>query len=575
MDINYKTSELDLDRNTEFPRGLQNKFENGCACLKGKDFWTPELSRNLFWNFMFEQGYLTITQSTSGTQYVSQIKHVAPIDILSYEQFNGMGYNEIYCYLANDAQVYQYGVSQLQDPDIYEDTTGFIQGFSVNDNIALDGTIDNPTNYVYGRQWVMSFEDDLQNQGVQTTPDSSVTNYFTFNTIVVLYDVVVQEEGVMQTIYHDVPMGIYLTGTIANVKNDADPNETETQEEGTVHNFVTKYISNADIYGAGTSYGLRICSRFTPTPNNDTIQTVDIQIDSDSGASISMVMAGMADLQAQMSDMIKDVYSQSQSSKELLAIFKNSRTNVPYIKEVNGLKTWFVNGRSLEATIDEISGTGVSECIPATAAEIEQTIDNYEIELTPSLSIDVSVDKRLYEKTVPQTEATPELFWQAYYRGVKSSVDSIYVNDTQLAGDVVRYKTPAITQNTTYTVKAIKGDLQASSSVLIQFVLPTYIGYTTSEPNSVTEDEIKAGQKYLKSSWVNTYQFEPASQRIFIAYPQEFGEIGKITDAKAQIDITSDFEKVGIQVNGESYWCYVHKDLQSVLNFVIQLGYRV
>ena len=573
--INYKTDNSDADWNTEFPKTLQNYFENGCAVLKEQIEWNPEYSRNLFWNYMFGQGYLSTQQSSDGYQYVPQIKYVSTIDLMSYEQWEGMGYNEIYCYISNDALPQNYGVSKLQGASVYECNDTYIQGFDESDSIALDGTLVPPTNYVYGRQWVMSFESDLQNQGVQTFPNTTDTNYFEINTIIVLYDIMVQDGDTMQTIYWDIPMGIYLPGTIANVKNDADLNETETQEEGTVHNFVTKYISNADIYGAGTSYGLRICSRFTPTPNNDTIQTVDIHVESDQNAALCRVLAGMSDLQTQMSEIVLDVYKENQASKELLAIFKNSRTNVPYIKEVNGIKTWFVNGRSLDATIDEISGTGVSECIPATKSEIQHTIDEYEITLTPSLSIEVSISQRLFEKTVPQTPTSTELFWQAYYRGAKSSVDSIDINGTMLAGDATRYSISDLAEDTTYTVKAIKGSLQASASVLVQFVFPTFVGYTTASPDEITEDIIKTGQKYLKSSWVSTYQLEPASQRTYIAYPQSFGEVGKIIDAKTQIDITPEFEKKGIQVNGEAYWCYIHKDLQSVSNLVIQLGYRI
>lgn len=573
--INYKTDNSDADWNTEFPKTLQNYFENGCAVLKEQIEWNPEYSRNLFWNYMFDQGYLSMQQSSDGYQYVPQIKYVSTIDLMSYEQWEGMGYNEIYCYISNDALPQNYGVSKLQGASVYECNDTYIQGFDESDSIALDGTLTPPTNYVYGRQWIMSFESDLQNQGVQTFPNTIDTNYFEINTIIVLYDIMVQDGDTMQTIYRDVPMGIYLPGKIANAKNDADPNETEKQDEGTVHNYITKYISNADIYGAGTSYGLRICSRFTPTPNNDTIQTVDIHVESDQNAALCRVLAGMSDLQTQMSEIVLDVYKENQASKELLAIFKNSRTNVPYIKEVNGIKTWFVNGRSLDATIDEISGTGVSECIPATKAEIQHTIDEYEITLTPSLSIEVSISQRLFEKTVPQTPASTELFWQAYYRGAKSSVDSIDINGTMLAGDVTRYSISDLTEDTTYTVKAIKGSLQASASVLVQFVFPTFVGYTTASSDEITEDIIKTGQKYLKSSWVSTYQLEPASQRVYIAYPQSFGEVGKIIDAKTQIDITSEFEKKGTQVNGEAYWCYIHKDLQSVSNLVIQLGYRI
>ena len=58
-------------------------------------------------------------------------------------------------------------------------------------------------------------------------------------------------------------------------------------------------------------------------------------------------MSGFSQLTVQMQEMLEEIYKLHQVPKEMLAIFKNSRVNVPYIKEVDGVSYWFVNGRCL------------------------------------------------------------------------------------------------------------------------------------------------------------------------------------------------------------------------------------
>jgi hypothetical protein len=63
----------DPDLNMAIPKYLQNCFENACAYArvnytsftqrvgnKSSADWTADISRNLFWNFLFDGGFLTI-----------------------------------------------------------------------------------------------------------------------------------------------------------------------------------------------------------------------------------------------------------------------------------------------------------------------------------------------------------------------------------------------------------------------------------------------------------------------------------------------------------------------------------
>ena len=80
-----------------------------------------------------------------------------------------------------------------------------------------------------------------------------------------------------------------------------------------------------------------------------------------------------------MNTVISNIIKQSQDIKDTLAIFKNNRINVPYIKEINGSKFWFVNGKNMgKATVDQlIGGTDIDY---ATYENVQDKIDRLEIE---------------------------------------------------------------------------------------------------------------------------------------------------------------------------------------------------
>ena len=90
-----------------FPKILQDGFENACACFKNTlPSWDPTYSKVLFWNFMFgkpdkpDQIDKVITEN--------DIKYIGDINLQSYNEVDGIGYSEIYCHIPNDAQVGKY-----------------------------------------------------------------------------------------------------------------------------------------------------------------------------------------------------------------------------------------------------------------------------------------------------------------------------------------------------------------------------------------------------------------------------------------------------------------------------------
>jgi hypothetical protein len=56
-------------------------------------------------------------------------------------------------------------------------------------------------------------------------------------------------------------------------------------------------------------------------------------------------MTAMSENLSRMTDIVKSSISETQGYKDLLSVIKNNRTNVPYIKQINGQDYWFVNGK--------------------------------------------------------------------------------------------------------------------------------------------------------------------------------------------------------------------------------------
>lgn len=326
--------------NTSLPRFFQNVFENECAYLRSLGNWYPWKSREIFWGCMARGGFMTPSNSKS-----EQIVYIGDINMQSYDAYNGMGYSEIYCYIPNNASRGTYSFQgtgtavQINYPNKY------IMGYDAYDNVPLGAELGN-NEKTYNDGVFYSFNNFLD----LSKPEKS----FEFNTIVVLYNIVDSAGEVISlgnNTLQDIPLGIYFTGTITN---------------GIISNKVTKYVSNDDIFGAGTSYGLRICSRFSSQARGSEI----VSVNSDgSSAGLSEALSEMSETITKMNEVVNNIHLSQSYIKEALSIFKNNTTNVPYIKKVGGADYWFVNGKLIG------SAAGVDA---ADDSYVDQIIDDYD-----------------------------------------------------------------------------------------------------------------------------------------------------------------------------------------------------
>ena len=164
-------------------------------------------------------------------------------------------------------------------------------------------------------------------------------DFITFNTIVVYYRVDDLQPENTKTVYEEIPMGIYFTGCITN---------------GVMSNSVTKH--NFTSNSTGSSYGLKICSRYVLGQDAEINFSSDVEYDN-----LSYVLSKMSETQESIQKAVETMVANNEQYKSLLSIFKNSRTNVPYIKKVKVLQDgvlkeeshWFVNGKDLGVTVQE------------------------------------------------------------------------------------------------------------------------------------------------------------------------------------------------------------------------------
>ena len=325
----------DVSLNEAVPKYFQNCFENACAYARenysnfakiksnvGSSGWSPEISRNLFWNFMFDGGICTISEY-GNTHKFNEVVYWDDISIQTYDEHNGMGYNETYCYIpANSAKKNCAVVSyaDLDDGDRIVDLSNKEDNLMGHNDMYVEGY---SREYYYNRDYSMTF-DDTQIPSLIDSTDS----LYHFNTIVLLYTVYRKINDNWTELYANIPMGIYFTGRFDGTE---------------LTNPVKKYVTTS--YGVGTSYGLRICTRFSVSPNGVVLSNHETTIDSSDMSTLCQLMSNMSENLALMMSMAKQMNDTTQQYKELLSTIKNNRTNVPYVKDVNGSDWWFVNGR--------------------------------------------------------------------------------------------------------------------------------------------------------------------------------------------------------------------------------------
>lgn len=363
---------------------MQNSYENSCAFFRdilptthteeNEDdiIWHNFMASRLLWQNMLMYGMITMEENEEGVKICPEIKYVGDINIHSNKSMDGICYNELYCYIPTEAKSRQYVMTSLNEDDITYDNPIFFEydknhllGWNTNNYPAnlesagipnvplfgLDGegqvreggyTIGDD-NWYYPR--CLSWKEEEMND--EYTYIENDEEFFNVNAIVVFYNIYKKNDEGIEEVYYNLPYGIYFTGKVETTLNNIVEGESNNEEEDDwfINNTIKKFVNNNDIYGQGTSYGLRIMSKFVSTPNSlfyiDSVFEID-----DFYPEYVKLMSRMSETLDVMDDIIESNRVFHQDIKDHLAYFKNYRTNVPYIRIINGVPYWFVNGHN-------------------------------------------------------------------------------------------------------------------------------------------------------------------------------------------------------------------------------------
>lgn len=393
------------------PQIFQSNFENGVSYIKnyiqrnitngepdlsinphGYMDWNiegREFSSELLWHMLQDWGLITRilpSNPTNGTpeddrfEYFDEVKYIGDINIHSNHKVGSYSYDEIFCHIPARADEYYYRLNNEipeedfkvptdnPNPNIF--TRNLEEWTSTNwpinmqlANEALTFHAQNPqVEYVYRVGGCLPEFDFRVTPPVPRHVNNEENIEYKFNAIIVFYDVLYCEPGDdPQYLHRNRPMGIYLCGPVKLDDN--------SREEIELQNTFTKYVTNNDAFGQGAAFGLRIMTRYTPTPNSSTY-TMGVDTQGGDYETITQAMGGIADAISGINRLGRDQRSMFQAYKDHLAMFRNRRVNVPYPREVDGRMYWFVNGRNT----GQPCSVEVPEPTPSTEVEVDINI---------------------------------------------------------------------------------------------------------------------------------------------------------------------------------------------------------
>ena len=320
------------------PGYFQDIFEDGITALKNSGVSVDQTYFSL--NFM---NCLRQLSTADVDKLPTYIKYVGNVDSTSWED----GFADVILSIVSGSTAkkisYNQSIpthssnSQLNNEE--DSGTYYIQGWKGATNLPIspetNGTITVPTGWDTSSisSSTSAFDAFINVQEYDPQGQDPIPSSFTFNTILILYDIL---DSSNNPIYSGIPMGIYFTG-IGDSTGALNP--------------VTIYRSVESAYGAGSGWSLRICTRFSSIPYGN-LKVEEISLEPGVvPESISRILGAAAETIQTVRTFADESIYNSQGFRDLTNLVKDGKMNVPYVREVNGVKYWFVNGRNTEVPV--------------------------------------------------------------------------------------------------------------------------------------------------------------------------------------------------------------------------------
>lgn len=371
----------DAARSKKLGEIFQNYFENACSVWRAEKHtddsdMDPEHTRTLLFQTLEKYNLISFDTTTDVTRsggstgnvvaaYCTSIQHIGDVNLYSYDtNADGVGYNEVYVYIPNEAKETDAYCTGVEEDEQVKYTNTDISGYSGQSynglSWSVSGYVDSiiesgaaTTGYCLGsytdsssaKQTALipyaltdnteSDDNIAADNATERTNDREVESQeFDINAIIVFYDITCDDTTPDNAKYHNIPMGIYFAGA---------PQATDFT------NTIRKFVRNDTVYNQGTSYGLRICSRFTVNPNTYVVENESASAQAFPISYISPLIDKFTYSVECVSDIISGANKQYDLVKEHLTEFRNNKTNVPYVRQIADKKYWFVNGKNTGA----------------------------------------------------------------------------------------------------------------------------------------------------------------------------------------------------------------------------------
>ena len=320
---------------------------------------TIEFSTEMLWSTLQRFGLVNKT-NTPGFPTFEEVKYIGDINIHSNRQVDSFNYDEVFCYIPTESDAYYYPIYKFEREG--GATTHHMEGDTIEGWNAVSYPQQYPLNigniksvntgtegFVLGDEMPdMEWNEQIpvprnMDEKGHLRPNSE----YNINAIIVYYDILQSApDGGLTYPHRYRPMGIYLTGPVGFRDDGSSP---------FLKNTITKYITNNDAYGQGSSFGLRIMSRYASTPNA-TNNSIEVSTETGDYEAIATSMGVIADAIASINKQYAGAYKMNQLYKDHLAMFRNHRVNVPYPRVVDGVRYWFVNGRNTGVPCSVLTG---------------------------------------------------------------------------------------------------------------------------------------------------------------------------------------------------------------------------
>lgn len=200
------------------------------------------------------------------------------------------------------------------------------------------------------------------------------------------------------------------------------------------------------------------------------------------------------------------------------------------------------------------------------SAQDKQKLNGYQIdiedlqkqikELHYPFGANISVSPNLLEVGTSSNLVT--VTW-SYNNSDKYTISSQTINDASVAvGTLKSTQTPSTSSHATitYTLKASTTtgeNITKSTSVAINHA--SYYGCVSSDKSELTESDIKALTKSLRSNKNLSVRFTQDNQKVVYAYPSYFGDLTSVKNSSG-FEGLNGYTKSSVTVNGQNYNVY-------------------